>query len=140
MLDIYHSYIPRVRDFFVERNRWYLVMDYVDGRTLGEILEKEGNVLGLNGARGIQESRARNFARQICNVLSYLHSRTPPIIYRDMKPSNIMITYQDEIRLIDFGVARTFQPQRQATIIMTIGYAPPEQLHGCQSHGAIFTR
>ncbi len=130
LLDLNHPCIPRVRDFFVENGKHYLVMDYIEGRTLGEVLEKEGNVVGVNGARGISEARARSWSQQVCSVLAYLHRQTPPIIFRDLKPSNIMVTERDEIKLIDFGIARTFQSQRQATIIMTIGYAPPEQLHG----------
>jgi serine/threonine protein kinase len=130
LLDLNHPCIPRVRDFFVEGGRHYLVMDFIEGRTLGDMLEKEGNVIGVNGARGIAEERVRSWAQQICSVLGYLHRQSPPIIFRDLKPSNIMVTERDEIKLIDFGIARTFQAQRQATIIMTIGYAPPEQLLG----------
>ena len=130
LLKLNHPCIPRVRDFFVESGRHYLVMDFIDGRTLAEVFTKEGNVPGLNGARGVSEARARSWAQQICNVLSYLHRQYPPIIFRDLKPSNIMVTDRDEVKLIDFGIARTFQSQRQSTIIMTIGYAPPEQLHG----------
>ena len=130
LLDLNHSCIPRVRDFFVEQDKHYLVMDFIEGRTLSDVLEKEENVMGLNGAHGVPEARARIWGRQVCSVLSYLHSQTPPIIFRDLKPSNIMITGKDEVKLIDFGIARTFQAQHQATIIMTIGYAPPEQLLG----------
>ena len=130
LLDLNHPCIPRVRDFFVEDGRHYLVMDFIEGRTLGDVLAKEGNVNGLHGAHGVSEARARSWAQQVCSVLSYLHRQSPPIIFRDLKPSNIMVTDKDEIKLIDFGIARTFQSQRQATIIMTIGYAPPEQLHG----------
>jgi serine/threonine protein kinase/thioredoxin-like negative regulator of GroEL len=130
LLDLNHSCIPRVRDFFVEGGKHYLVMDFIEGRTLGEVLEKEGNVMGLNGARGVSEARARSWGQQICNVLNYLHIQNPPIIFRDLKPTNIMVTTRDEIKLIDFGIARTFQSQQQATIIMTLGYAAPEQLHG----------
>ncbi len=130
LLDLNHPCIPRVRDFFVEHGKHYLVMDFIEGRTLGDVLGKEGNVVGINGARGISEARARSWGQQVCSVLAYLHRQTPPIIFRDLKPSNIMVTDRDEIKLIDFGIARTFQSQRQATIIMTIGYAPPEQLHG----------
>ena len=130
LLELNHPCIPRVRDFFVEDGRHYLVMDFIDGRTLGDVLEKEGNINGLHGAHGVSEARARSWAQQVCSVLSYLHRQSPPIIFRDLKPSNIMVTDKDEIKLIDFGIARTFQSQRQSTIIMTIGYAPPEQLHG----------
>jgi len=130
LLDLNHPCIPRVRDFFLEDSRHYLVMDFIEGRTLGDVLEKEGNIAGLNGAHGVSEARTRSWAQQVCSVLSYLHRQTPPIIFRDLKPSNIMVTDKDEIKLIDFGIARTFQAQRQSTIIMTIGYAPPEQLHG----------
>src|SRR2546423_337194 len=130
LLDLNHPCIPRVRDFFVEDGKHYLVMDFIEGRTLGDVLEKEGNVVGVNGAQGVPEARARSWGQQICSVLNYLHRQSPPIIFRDLKPSNIMVTERDELKLIDFGIARTFQSQRQATIIMTIGYAPPEQLHG----------
>ena len=130
LLDLNHPSIPRVRDFFLEGGKHYLVMDFIDGRTLGEVFAKEGNVPGVNGARGVSEARARSWAAQLCNVLAYLHRQSPPIIFRDLKPSNIMVTERDEIKLIDFGIARAFQSQRQSTIIMTIGYAPPEQLHG----------
>src|SRR5437660_3749452 len=130
LLTLNHPCIPRVRDFFVENGRHYLVMDFIEGRTLGEALEQEGNVAGVNGARGIAEARARSWAQQLCNVLAYLHKQNPPIIFRDLKPSNIMVTVHDEIKLIDFGIARPFKSQQQATIIMTVGYAPPEQLHG----------
>jgi len=130
LLDLNHPCIPRVRDFFVENSKHYLVMDFIEGRTLGDVLEKEGNVVGVNGARGVPEARARSWAQQICSVLGYLHRQSPPIIFRDLKPSNIMVTERDEVKLIDFGIARTFLSQRQSTIIMTIGYAPPEQLHG----------
>jgi serine/threonine protein kinase len=131
LLDLNHPCIPRVRDFFVEEGRHYLVMDFIEGRTLGEVLEREGNVAGVNGARGVSEARARSWAQQVCSVLNYLHRQSPPIIFRDLKPSNIMVTDKDEVKLIDFGIARTFQQStRNSTIIMTIGYAPPEQLHG----------
>lgn len=130
LLDLNHPCIPRVRDFFAESGKHYLVMDFIDGKTLAEVMDQSGNVAGLNGARGVTEARARSWAQQVCSVLAYLHRQTPPIIFRDLKPSNIMVTGSDEIKLIDFGIARTFQSQRQSTIIMTLGYAPPEQLHG----------
>lgn len=130
LLDLNHPCVPRVRDFFVENGKHYLVMDFIEGSTLSDVLEKSDSVIGVNGARGVPEVRARTWGRQVCSVLSYLHSQTPPIIFRDLKPSNIMVTDKDEIKLIDFGIARTFQSQHQATIIMTIGYAPPEQLLG----------
>lgn len=130
LLDLKHPCIPSVRDFFEQNGKNYLVMDFIEGRTLADVFAKEGNLPGLNGARGVSEARARNWARQICSVLAYLHSQTPPIIFRDLKPSNIMVTTRDEIKLIDFGIARTFQSQRQSTVIMTVGYAPPEQMQG----------
>lgn len=130
LLDLNHPCIPRVRDFFVEQEHHYLVMDFIEGQTMAELMEREGNVIGQNGARGVSEARARSWAQQLCNVLAYLHRQTPPIIFRDLKPSNIMVTTREEIKLIDFGIARTFQSLSQSTIIMTPGYAPPEQVQG----------
>ena len=130
LLELNHQCIPRVRDFFVDGGRHYLVMDFIEGRTMGTVLEQEAVVTGVNGARGVTEVRARNWGQQLCSVLSYLHRLSPPIIFRDLKPTNIMVTENDDIKLIDFGIARTFQLQHQATIIMTVGYAPQEQLIG----------
>lgn len=130
LLELNHQCIPRVRDFFVDGGRHYLVMDFIEGRTMGSVLEQEAVVAGVNGARGVMEARARNWGQQLCSVLSYLHRLSPPIIFRDLKPTNIMVTENDDIKLIDFGIARTFQSQHQATIIMTVGYAPQEQLIG----------
>lgn len=130
LLDLNHPCIPRVRDFFIEMGKHYLVMDYIEGRTLNDVLENNAGVVGINGARGVTEAQARSWGQQLCSVLGYLHRQTPPIIFRDLKPSNIMVTDKDEIKLIDFGIARTFQTKIQSTVIMTIGYAPPEQLHG----------
>jgi serine/threonine protein kinase len=124
LLDLHHQAIPKVFDFFAENGHNYLVMEFVDGKTLAEVLEQEGQ------PRGLPEARVRNWAVQICNVLAYLHSQNPPVIFRDLKPSNIMVTSDDKVKLIDFGIARSFQGGRQATVIMTLGYAPPEQLEG----------
>ncbi|HEU5369065.1 MAG TPA: protein kinase [Ktedonobacterales bacterium] len=124
LLDLHHAAIPKVFDFFAENGHNYLVMEFVDGKTLAEVLEQEGQ------PRGLPEARVRSWAAQMCSVLAYLHSQNPPVIFRDLKPSNIMVTSDDKVKLIDFGIARSFQGGRQATVIMTLGYAPPEQLEG----------
>jgi Serine/threonine protein kinase len=130
LLDLNHACIPRVRDFFAENGRHYLVMDLIQGRTLSEVLAQGGLVVGVNGVTGVTEMRARLWTQQLCSVFAYLHNQDPPIIFRDLKPSNVMVTAKDEIKLIDFGIARQFQEQQQATVVMTLGFAPPEQLHG----------
>jgi tetratricopeptide (TPR) repeat protein/tRNA A-37 threonylcarbamoyl transferase component Bud32 len=122
LLELHHPAIPKVFDFFDEHGHNYLVMEFVEGRTLSEVLEQEGR---------LPEARVRNWAVQVCNVLYYLHSQNPPVIFRDLKPSNIMVTNDEKIKLIDFGIARFSESGgRQATVIMTLGYAPPEQLEG----------
>ena len=120
--DLSHPVLPRVTDFFTQGNKHYLVMDYADGRPLDEILERR--------TRPFPVSQVVMWGKQICDVLTYLHTQTPPIIYRDLKPGNIMLAPDRmNLKLIDFGIARTYKPQRSKdTIAMgTPGYSPPEQ-------------
>jgi Protein kinase domain len=117
-----HPAIPAIVDRFGEGNCHYLVMDFVEGTNLEEELATQGGSL--------PESRVIEIARELCDVLSYLHGFHPPIIYRDMKPGNVILTPDGRVVLIDFGIARIFTPQGKATLIGTPGFAPPEQYTG----------
>lgn len=119
--DLNHPAIPRVRDSFEDGGRYYLVMDFVNGRNLAEVLEQEG-------PEGLPETRVRNWGMQLCEVLSYLHHQN--VIFRDLKPANVMIGTDDRVRLIDFGIARSLRAQNEATVIVTFGFAAPEQMQG----------
>ena len=121
---LHHPNLPGVSDAFSERGRSYLVMDFIDGKTLLQLLKEFGG-------RPLAVEQVLHYARQLCDVLSYLHSKRPPIIFRDVKPSNIMITANGRVFLIDFGIARIFKEgQEQDTVFLgSPGYAPPEQ-HG----------
>jgi outer membrane protein assembly factor BamB len=121
---LHHPAIPRVYDFFEEHGRVYLVLELIPGQDLETALEEAGGPL--------PEERVVRWAIQICDVLHYLHTRTPePIIFRDMKPSNVMVTPDDRIVLIDFGIARDLvRGDRRGTMIGTEGYSPPEQYRG----------
>lgn len=118
-----HPAIPQVYDFFTEGARSYLVIEFVNGEDLeAMIAETEGY---------FSESRVIEWGVQLCDVLSYLHNHKPrPIIFRDLKPSNIMLDDQDRIRLVDFGIAKLFQSGEKGTTIGTEGYSPPEQYRG----------
>lgn len=122
LAELKYEHIPTVFDRFSEQNRHYLVMEYVEGETLEQRLKGAGGKLSPEEMTPI--------ALQILDTLEYLHSRNPPVIYRDLKPSNVMITPSGMVKLIDFGIARHFQPQSSATMIGTQGYAPPEQYRG----------
>ena len=117
-----HPAIPAIFDRFGEGNCHYLVMDFVEGVNL------EQEIAGLGGQ--LPESRVIEIGRELCDVLTYLHSFSPPIIYRDMKPGNVILRPDGRITLIDFGIARIFSPQGKATLIGTPGFAPPEQYSG----------
>src|SRR3984893_18239110 len=119
-----HPGTPNVIDYFAENNRHYLVMEFVAGGDLQGMLDK----LGPKGK--LPEPRVLRWARQILDVLSFLHSQTPPIIYRDLKPGNIMIDKDGRAMLIDFGIARFLPPGGRGTQIGSVGYAPPEQYMG----------
>ncbi len=119
MKNLDYPALPRVVDVIEEGPRYYIVMDYVDGKTLAEIVRKGG----------IQsETDVLCWAKQICKAMSYLHRQNPPIIYRDMKPSNVMVKTDGTIKIIDFGIARQYRPSGGANTIDfgTRGYASPE--------------
>ncbi|WP_028460241.1 PQQ-binding-like beta-propeller repeat protein [Chloroflexus sp. Y-396-1] len=119
-----HPAIPKVYDFFEENGKVYLVLEFIPGKDLETVLEEHGKPL--------DEERVARWALQICDVLSYLHNHKPePIVFRDMKPSNVMVVGDDRIVLIDFGIARTLnRSDRKGTMIGTEGYSPPEQYRG----------
>ncbi|WP_220197393.1 right-handed parallel beta-helix repeat-containing protein [Ktedonospora formicarum] len=117
-----HPHLPRIYDHFEERGRWYLVMDYIEGETLDKRLAS-----ALDGKLPLTD--AIQIGLQLCDVLDYLHAHQPPIVFRDLKPDNVMLAANDHLYLIDFGIARFFKPgQAKDTISLgTPGYASPEQ-------------
>ncbi len=122
-----HANLPKVTDFFEENGNQYLVMEFVQGETLEKRLERTTGPL--------PEALVRKYAEQLCDVLDYLHRRQPPIIFRDLKPANIMLLPDDKLKLIDFGIARHFKPgkSKDTQAMGTPGYAAPEQYGKGQS-------
>jgi eukaryotic-like serine/threonine-protein kinase len=116
-----HPRIPRVYASFEDEKRHYLAMDFVRGEDLEDVIRRDGS---------ISEARTLEWAAQIFDVIEYLHRQTPPIIFRDMKPSNIMIEQSGGVKIIDFGIAKMLQGTQRGTQIGTPGYAPPEQYQG----------
>lgn len=119
-----HPGLTAIWDYFNEDENWYLVMEYVPGETLRTLLKRN--------AGPIPHAEAISYTRQLCAVLSYLHRQHPPVVFRDLKPANIMITTEGQLKLIDFGIARLFSPGKAADTAQfgTPGYAPPEQYGG----------
>ncbi len=120
-----HANLPGVSDFFSYGSKQYLVMEFVNGRTLEKALEEN---------RGpVSDTQAVSIGVQLCDVLEYLHTRATPIIFRDLKPANVMIDDTFQIKLIDFGIARRYKPRKSTDTSQfgSAGYAPPEQYgHG----------
>lgn len=119
-----HPAIPQVIDYFGERGRHYLVMEFVAGGDL------QGQLDQLGPGGHFPEAKVLRWARQILDVLAFLHAQNPPIVYRDLKPGNIMIDHHGRAMIIDFGIARFLPPGGRGTQIGSIGYAPPEQYLG----------
>ena len=119
-----HPAIPQVIDYFGEGGRHYLVMEYVAGGDL------QGHLDQLGAGGRFPEAKVVRWARQILDVLQFLHAQKPPIIYRDLKPGNIMIDHRGRAMLVDFGIARFLPPGGRGTQIGSVGYAPPEQYLG----------
>ena len=118
-----HPALPRIVDIIDNGITIYVVMDYIEGESLDKILKEYG---------AQPEEMVIGWAMQLCDALSYLHSQNPPIIYRDMKPANVMLKPEGNIKIIDFGIAREYKEQNLAdtTVLGTKGYAPPEQYSG----------
>lgn len=116
-----HPMLPRITDISESDKYFFIVMDFVDGRTLESIASDIGR---------IKEETVIEWTKQICNALDYLHNLKPnPIIYRDMKPENVMLTRDGTIKIIDFGIAREFKrnASEDTNYLGTRGYAAPEQ-------------
>jgi serine/threonine protein kinase len=124
-----HSNLPQVKDYFqIPGQGQYLVMDYVEGEDLLQKLEHSG--------RALPQEQALAWTDQICDALIYLHGQTPPVIHRDIKPANIKITPQGTAVLVDFGIAKKFDPQSHTTAgarAVTPGYSPFEQYGKAQT-------
>jgi len=114
-----HRSLPVIVDYFSEGDSTYLVMEEVEGRTLAQVIDDDGPA---------SEGEALRWALEIARVLDYLHSQDPPVIFRDLKPENVMVTEDRHLKLIDFGLARHFDPgkHRDTEAIGSVGYAPPE--------------
>lgn len=117
-----HPNLPKVTDYFVDGGRLYLVMEFIHGETLETILRR-------NEGRPLPLDRVLDWAIQLADVLSYLHGQDPPIVFRDLKPANIMLTDSGTIKLIDFGIARRFDvtATKDTLLYGSPGYSPPEQ-------------
>ena len=118
-----HPHLPSIIDVIDCDDTFLIVMDYIEGNPLSKALETSG---------AQNQDDVIEWAKQLCDVLGYLHSRKPPIIYRDMKPSNVMLKPDGNVMLIDFGTAREFKYSSVAdtTCLGTQGYAAPEQFGG----------
>lgn len=118
-----HPLLPHIETILVEPDAFNVVMEYIEGETLSAVLEK----------KGAQPPEAVvGWTKELCEMLTYLHTRRPPVIYRDMKPANIMLLPDGQVRLIDFGIAREYKEKKsQDTMCLgTKGYAAPEQFYG----------
>lgn len=117
-----HPALPRIVDIIDSKETIFVVMDYIEGESLDRILAEYGPQ---------PQEVVIDWAKQICDALNYLHSQKPPIIYRDMKPANVMLKPEGNLKVIDFGIAREYKEKNlsDTTVLGTKGYAPPEQ-HG----------
>ncbi|MGD0612577.1 MAG: serine/threonine-protein kinase [Anaerolineales bacterium] len=118
-----HPSIPRIYDYFSESNRSYLVLEFINGKDLEAIISETPGFLS--------EELVLSWAIELCDVLHFLHTHKPdPIIFRDMKPSNVMVNLSQHVILVDFGIAKPFFAGQKGTMIGTEGYSPPEQYRG----------
>ena len=129
LFSLKHPHIPSFLLSFQERGNYYFVMEFVPGQSLDKMLEKNKGPLN--------EEDVIKWMMQVCEALSYIHSFNPPIILRDLKPGNVMVTPSGDVQLIDFGIARRFDPNKRTNTenLGTISYASPEHLGSLTSPG-----
>ena len=123
-----HRSLPRIHGYFTDEDHWYIIMEYINGETLEETLAK--------ASKGrLPVKQVLDIGTALCDVLAYLHAQQPAIIYRDIKPANIMITSKGDIYVIDFGTARRYRADqiRDTGSLGSPGYAAPEQYGKAQT-------
>jgi serine/threonine protein kinase len=129
-----HPNLPKVSDYFSHKGRDYLVMDFVPGRNLKEILDE-----ARRAGRFLDEKQVLEWTAQLCDALEYLHGQDPPVLHRDIKPSNIKLTPRGTIKLVDFGLVKLLAPDDSRTVTVvqgrgTVQYTPLEQYGGDTGH------
>lgn len=117
--------VVKLIDFFVEDHRAYLVLEHIDGMSLRELVEKDG---------AMPESRVKELAMQMCSILSYLHSLSPPVVHRHFTPDNLILQKDGTLKLIDFNVAQQVEATVTGTVVGKHAYLPPEQFRGMPTH------
>lgn len=122
--DLKHPNLPKVTEFFEDNQKLYIIMEYVEGKSLNELLEAHNGPL--------PERRVLDWAITISEILRYLHNQYPPIIFRDLKPANLIESSDGTLKLVDFGIARYYHSQKICDTISlgSPGYAAPEQYRG----------
>lgn len=121
LMQLDHAGLPKVVEFFAEGSRYYLAMEWIAGKTLHEIVSEKGPA---------DEADVLDWGGQLSDILSYLHGREPyPVVLGDLKPSNVMITYDGRVKVIDFGVARYLAPTQnpRTFALVSPGFSPPEK-------------
>jgi eukaryotic-like serine/threonine-protein kinase len=129
-----HPNLPKVSDYFTFEDRDYLVMDFVPGEDLKEML-----AAAMRQGHPLPERQVLGWAAQLCDALDYMHSQDPPVLHRDIKPSNIKVTPAGNVKLVDFGLVKVVLPDEQRTITVvqgrgTVQYIPLEQYGGDTGH------
>jgi len=129
-----HPNLPKVSDYFTERTRDYLVMDFVPGKDLKELMNEARSRREM-----LPESQVLGWAKQMLDALEYLHTQEPPVLHRDIKPANIKLTPSGTIKLVDFGLVKLMSPDEERTVTVLQGrgtaqYTPLEQYGGDTGH------
>lgn len=125
-----HSYLPQVFDFLDVEDGVFTIIDYIPGQSFEKLLKEKGK---------FPQKKVVKYARQLCEVVDYLHKQKPPIIHGDIKPANIMLTPEDNICLIDFNISGVLDGKSMETMGYTPGYAPPEQIASFQKAVSMLT-